>query len=129
MLAVKEIIEHEGELTFSSKEGYLFLNQARLRLDFENYVASRFILEFTQKLQIYKLTLESGISQSELQGLICILAHTDPNEMEPFEAIEKKIFEQNLGHIRLEKERENPVSVPSPATPASHPAFPARIPV
>lgn len=109
MLAVKEIIEHEGELTFSSKEGYLFLNQARLRLDFENYVASRFILEFTQKLQIYKLTLESGISQSELQDLICILAHTDPNEREPFEAIEKKIFEQNLGHIRLEKERENPV--------------------
>lgn len=107
---VKEIIEHEGELSFSSREGYLFLNQARLRLDFENYVASRFIQEFTQKLQIYKLTLESGISQPELQDLICILARTDPNEKEPFEAIEKKVFEQNLGHIHLEKEKKNQVS-------------------
>jgi HD-GYP domain-containing protein (c-di-GMP phosphodiesterase class II) len=109
MLAVKEIIQHEGELFFSSTEGYLFLNQARLRLDFENYVASRFIQEFTQKLKIYKLTLESGISQAELQDLVYVLTHIDSNEKEPFEAIEKKIFEQNLGHVRLEKERELPV--------------------
>ncbi len=106
MQAVKEIIEHEGELSFSSREGYLFLNQARLRLDFENYVASRFIQELTQRLKIYKLTLESGLSQAELQALLYILSHVDPSEREPFQAIERKVFEQNLGHIHLEQERE-----------------------
>ena len=110
MLAAKEIIQHEGELSFSSKEGYLFLNQARLKLDFENYVASRFIQELTQRLKIYKLTLESDISQAELQSLLYILAQVDPNEKEPFEVIERKIFEQNLVHIHLEREREHPVS-------------------
>ena len=52
MSIVERIIQQEGELSLSTKEGYLFLNQARLRLDFESYVATRFIIEFFQKLKI-----------------------------------------------------------------------------
>lgn len=106
MDSVKNIIEGEGELSLSTKEGYLFLNQARLRFDFENYVATRFIIEFFQKLKLYKLTLETGLGQEELQTLVYILVQIDPNEGEPYEALEKKIFEANLKNLHLEKEKQ-----------------------
>jgi HD-GYP domain-containing protein (c-di-GMP phosphodiesterase class II) len=106
MDSVKNIIEEEGELSLSTKEGYLFLNQARLRFDFENYVATRFIIEFFQKLKLYKLTFETGLKQEELQTLIYILVQIDPNEEEPYESLEKKIFELNLKNLHLEKEKE-----------------------
>lgn len=103
---VKNIIEEEGELSLSTKEGYLFLNQARLRFDFESYVATRFIIEFFQKLKLYKLTFETGFKQKELQTLIYIMVQIDPNEEEPYESLEKKIFEANLKNLHLEKEKE-----------------------
>ncbi|MCJ7497437.1 MAG: hypothetical protein MUO78_04805, partial [candidate division Zixibacteria bacterium] len=106
---VRELIEKEGELNLSTQEGYLFLNQARLRFDFENYVASRFILEFLKKLKIYKLALEAGLTQKDLQSLIYILAQIDTEDMEPFESLEKKIFEENLQNLHLEKEKESSV--------------------
>lgn len=107
---VNKIIEQEGELNLSTQEGYLFLNQARLRFDFESYVATRFILEFFQKLKIYKLTLELGLNQQELQSFIYILVQIDQNEKEPYDSLEKKIFEENLQHLCLEKEKEFSVS-------------------
>lgn len=106
---VKNIIEKEGELSLSTQEGYLFLNQARLRFDFESYVATRFIIELLQKLKIYKLTLEAGLEQEELQSLVYILVQADPNDKEPYEALEQRIFEKNLEHFRLEKEKESSV--------------------
>jgi len=109
MSLTQELIEKEGELNLSTQEGYLFLNQARLRFDFENYVASRFILEFLKKLKIYKLTLETGLTQNDLQSLIYILAQIDAEDKDPFESLEKKIFEENLQNLRLEKEKESSV--------------------
>lgn len=79
---ITRTIQAEGELSLSSREGFLFLNQARLRFDFENYVAIRFSLDFLQKLKVFKITFESGLNQQELQNFICILAHVDPNEKE-----------------------------------------------
>lgn len=107
---IEKIIQQEGELNLSTQEGYLFLNQARLRFDFESYVASRFVLEFLKKLKIHKLALEQGMNQEELQRFIYILVQVDLNGKEPYEALEKKIFEENLKHLHLEKEKEPAVS-------------------
>ncbi|MDH4222014.1 MAG: HD-GYP domain-containing protein [candidate division Zixibacteria bacterium] len=104
MSIIEIIIRQEEELSLSTKDGYLFLNQARLRFDFESYVAIRFIMELFQKLKLYKFSLESGIDQEEMQNFIYILVQFDSNVDDPYTSLENKVYENNIKHLHLEKE-------------------------
>lgn len=100
---VKALLEKVQEIFVKSKEGYLFLNETRLKFSFDGYVSSKFLMETFRKLQFESLIINSPLTPEELDEFVFILAHTDMECEYPFEALQKKIFSANIEHIKIEK--------------------------
>ena len=100
---IKALLEKEEEIFVKSKEGYLFLNEARLKFSFDGYVSSRFIMEIFRKLHFESLIISSPLSRGELDEFVFILAHSDMECENPFESLQKRILSSDIRHIRIEK--------------------------
>ena len=100
---IKTLLEKEQEIFVKSKEGYLFLNETRLRFSFDGYVSSKFLMETFRKLQFESLIISLPLTPEELNEFIFILAHTDMECEDPFESLQKRIISSNIQHIQIEK--------------------------
>jgi HD-GYP domain-containing protein (c-di-GMP phosphodiesterase class II) len=100
---VKSFLEKEEKIVLNSKEGYLFLNETRLKFSFEGYLSSRFVLEVFRKFQFEGLTVDSEVTVEELDQLVFLLAHAHRDCEDVFERLEKRIVDLGIRHIRLEK--------------------------
>jgi HD-GYP domain-containing protein (c-di-GMP phosphodiesterase class II) len=100
---VKNLLEKEERIILSSKEGYLFLNETRLKFGFEGYISSKFILEIFRKFQFESLIITPDLAKEELDELVFLFAHINPDCDDPFGRLEKKRSELSLQNIKLEK--------------------------
>jgi HD-GYP domain-containing protein (c-di-GMP phosphodiesterase class II) len=100
---VKSLAEKEEKIILNSKEGYLFLNETRLKFSFEGYISSKFLLEIFRKFQFESLTISSEVTQEELSDLVFLLAHADHGCEDVFGRLEKKIADSGVRNIKLEK--------------------------
>jgi len=101
--SVKSLLEKEGNVTLSSKEGHLFLNETRLKFSFEGYLSSKFILETFRKFQLGSLAMSPEVTKEELDELVFLLAHADSDCVDPFGKLERKVADLGIQHIKLEK--------------------------
>ncbi len=101
--ATRPLLENENEIYLKSKEGYLFLNDHRLRFSFDGYVSSKFLMDVFGRLQFEALTIDAGISPMELDQFIFILAHADSEAQDPFENLQEALRSSNLRGIEIEK--------------------------
>ncbi len=100
---IKTLLEKEDEIFLKSKEGYMFLNETRLKFSFDGYVSSKFIMEVFGKLQFESLIISSPLTPEELDEFVFILAHADMECEDPLENLQKRILASNVQHIRIEK--------------------------
>ncbi len=100
---METLLEKHEELYLKSKEGYLFLNDTRLKFSFDGYVSSKFLMDIFSKLQFEGLIINSGLVSTELDEFIFILAHADTEAQEPFETLEKKVLSSDIRNVKLEK--------------------------
>ncbi len=100
---ISALLEKEPEINLKSKQGYLFVNEARLKFSFDGYVASKFIMETFRKFGFESLIIEASVSRQELKEFIFILMQENVEGEDPFERLQKKLLSSNLQHIRLEK--------------------------
>ncbi len=100
---VKALLEKEQEIFVKSKEGYLFLNETRLKFSFNGYISSKFFMETFRKLQFESLIINSTLTPEELDEFVFILAHADTECEDPFESLQKRILSSSIQHIRIEK--------------------------
>jgi len=100
---VTALLEKEQEIFLKSKEGYLFLNEVRLKFSFDGYVSSKFIMETFRKLQFESLIISSPLSREELDEFVFILAKENMEGEDPFERFQTKILSSNIQHIHIEK--------------------------
>jgi len=100
---IKALLEKEQEIFVKSKEGYLFLNETRLKFSFDGYVSSKFLMETFRKLQFESLVISSPLTAEELDEFVFALAHADMECENPFESLQKRILSSNIQHIRIEK--------------------------
>jgi len=100
---VKGLLEKEEKIILSSKEGYLFLNENRLKFGFEGYLSSKFILEIFRKVQFESLIVSPEVTKEELDELVSLLAHANYDCEDPFGRLQKKTADLGLQHIKLEK--------------------------
>jgi HD-GYP domain-containing protein (c-di-GMP phosphodiesterase class II) len=101
--SVEALLKKEQEIYLKSKQGYLFLNETRLKFSFDGYVSSKFIMETLRKLGFESLIISSPLTREELNEFIFILAKTNVEGEDPFDQLEKKIVSSNVQHIRIEK--------------------------
>jgi HD-GYP domain-containing protein (c-di-GMP phosphodiesterase class II) len=100
---IRDLLEGTGEFLLKSKEGYLFLNDTRLRFSFDGYVASKFIVEMFRKFRFECITFSPPLIAEELNELVFILAHTDAEGEDPFENLQKRVVSSKVEHLRVEK--------------------------
>jgi HD-GYP domain-containing protein (c-di-GMP phosphodiesterase class II) len=100
---VKSLLEEEEKIILNSKEGYLFLNEARLKFSFEGYISSKFILEIFRKIQFESLTVSPEVTKEELDEFVFLLAHADYDCTDSFGRLEKKTADLGIRHIKPEK--------------------------
>ena len=100
---IQSLLEGTGEFLLKSKEGYLFLNDTRLRFSFDGYASSKFIGETFRKLQFECIFFSPPLNREELDEFVFILAHADAEGEDPFENLQKGVVSSNIEHLRVEK--------------------------
>lgn len=97
------LLEKEQRISLNYKEGYLFLNEIRLKFSFEGYVSSKFILETFRKFQFESLTIIPQVTKDELDDFVFLLARAHPEGEDVFGSLERKIVDSGIQHLRVEK--------------------------
>ncbi len=100
---INSLLEKEQEICLKSKEGYLFLNETRLKFSFDGYISSKFLMETFKKLQFESLVISLPLTLEELDEFVFILAHADTECEDPFENLQNRVLSSNIQHIRIEK--------------------------
>lgn len=98
-----DLLEKEEELFLKSKEGYLFLNETRLKFSFDGYAASRFLMEIFSKHQFEGVVFSPALTGQELDEFVSILAHADTEGEDPFESLQNRILASGIKNIEVEK--------------------------
>jgi HD-GYP domain-containing protein (c-di-GMP phosphodiesterase class II) len=99
----KNLLQKEEKIILNSKEGYLFLNEVRLKFSFEGYISSKFLLEAFRKFQFESLIVGSEVAKEELDQFVFLLARADHGCEDAFGRLEKKVADSDIRNIKLEK--------------------------
>ena len=100
---VESLLEKEQAINLKSKQGYLFVNETRLKFSFDGYVSSKFIMETFRKLGFESLNIETAVSLRELSEFIFVLTQDYGEGEDTFEGLQKRMLSSELSHIRMEK--------------------------
>lgn len=100
---VNDLLKREGQIQLKLKEGYIFLNETRLKFDFDGYSASRSLLDEFPKYDVESITIEPGISHTELDKFIYLFVHLDPEKEDTFETTQVQLDQVGIKHIKLGK--------------------------
>jgi HD-GYP domain-containing protein (c-di-GMP phosphodiesterase class II) len=101
MDVVNGFMEREGQIQLRFKEGYIFLNEIRLKFDVEGYSASRALLDDFPKYGIEGLTIESEITRREMDKFISFFSHLDSEKENTFEKVQAKLDQVGIENIKL----------------------------
>jgi HD-GYP domain-containing protein (c-di-GMP phosphodiesterase class II) len=101
----RRIIEREGALDLKLVGDFLFLNDARLRLDLSDYVAFSFVGSAMHRHEVGSFEVESGITKSDWAPFLTLLLQ-DPGLVDgPFARFVERLEASPARHIKL-----NPLS-------------------
>ncbi|MFH1335827.1 MAG: hypothetical protein ABII96_04865 [Candidatus Zixiibacteriota bacterium] len=100
---VSSLLEKEQAIALKSKQGYLFVNEIRLKFSFDGYVSSKFIMETFRKLGFESLVIEAAVTLQELSEFVFVLIQDYGEGEDTFERLQKRMLSSDLLHIRVEK--------------------------
>ena len=96
--------EREQTLELRVAGDFLFLNDARLRLDLANYVVFSFLTSALKKHGVGALEIQPGIERQEWVPFLTLL-HSEASAEEPFTRFVERLAASPVRHIRVEAER------------------------
>ena len=100
---VERILDSYQALYLQLKNGYLFLNDVRLKFDFAGYIGNKFLIEEMQRTRIGGIFIHPGVTQRELDKFIYLLVHLEAEPEELFEAIRTRLADIGAIHLVLEE--------------------------
>jgi len=80
--ALGQCFEFDSSATVHIADGYFFFNEERLRIDLNGYLATKYLQEAFQILEISGIRFDEGIEISTLSALFRLIAETLPRYME-----------------------------------------------
>lgn len=97
----RRIVDREGALELKLVGDFLFLNDARLRLDLSDYVAFSFVATSLHRHDVGSFELDAGITKADWAPFLTLLAQ-DPGPSEaPFQRFAERLGASNARHIRV----------------------------
>jgi HD-GYP domain-containing protein (c-di-GMP phosphodiesterase class II) len=102
---LQRLLGLEGELHLRLVGDFLFLNDARLRLDLTDYVAFSYVTGLFHRHAIGEAIVETGFQRADLAPFLSLLIdQADPDD--PFGHFIARLKDGSASHIRVEEERE-----------------------
>ncbi len=98
--------EAEGSLLLETLDGHLFVNEARLKFDFEGFAASKFMVGLLSCHNLGGFSFEPGISREELERFVALFKRP-PEELEGLPGL---FAQEKIIHIvpKQKAEKEDP---------------------
>lgn len=101
---VRRVLEREGLIELRMVGDFLFLNDARLRLDLSDYAAFSYVSGMLQRHGIGLLEIEIGFARQDIAPLLGLLlqdaASKDPDEA--FDRFEEKLKASSARHVGVQ---------------------------
>jgi HD-GYP domain-containing protein (c-di-GMP phosphodiesterase class II) len=110
---IARVLEREGVFDLRLVGDFLFLNDARLRLDLSDYAAFAQVTALLAKHGIGDIEIEPGVEGSDLARLISLLTGDVVKEEGAFDRFENKFRMTGAQHIRLGEARPEMQDAPS----------------
>jgi len=103
------LLEAEGNVLLETLDGHLFVNDARLKFDFEGFAASKFVVGLLASHNLGGFSFEPGISREELDRFV-MLFKKPPEELD---GLPDLFTQEQIKHIvpKQKAEKEDPKKI------------------
>ena len=98
----RRILDREGILDLKLVGDFIFLNDARLRLDLYDYLAFSYVAALLHKHWIGEIELEAALTREDLAPLISSMLQDAAAEDVAFERFHERLVASHAKHIRVE---------------------------
>lgn len=101
--------EAEGSVLLETLDGHLFVNDARLKFDFEGFAASKFVVGLLASHNLGGFSFEAGISREELDRFVALFKKP-PEELD---GLPDLFSREQITHIvpKQKAEKEDPKKI------------------
>ncbi|MGQ0561243.1 MAG: HD-GYP domain-containing protein [Gemmatimonadota bacterium] len=110
---VARILEREGVFDLRLVGDFLFLNDARLRLDLSDYAAFAQVTALLSRHGIGEIEIEPGVENQDLARLLSLLAGDVVKEEGAFDRFQAKFTMTGAQHIRIGEARPEQQEAPA----------------
>ncbi|HXF48164.1 MAG TPA: HD domain-containing phosphohydrolase [Verrucomicrobiae bacterium] len=106
---VNGLLEGEGNVLLETLDGHLFVNDARLKFDFEGFAASKFVVGLLASHNLGGFSFEAGISREELDRFVALFKKP-PEELD---GLPDLLAREQITHIvpKQKAEKEDPKKI------------------
>jgi HD-GYP domain-containing protein (c-di-GMP phosphodiesterase class II) len=98
----RRLLEREGLLELRVVGDFLFLNDARLRLDLSDYAAFSYVLGAFARHGIGRLEIGAGMARQDLAPFLSMLLQDGDSDEESFERFKERLERAGVSHIEVE---------------------------
>ncbi|MGB2697696.1 MAG: hypothetical protein WBD28_07535, partial [Candidatus Zixiibacteriota bacterium] len=88
---INDLLKRENHIQLKLKGGHVFLNENRLKFDFQGYTASRSLMDEFPRYMVESVTIEPGVNQMELNEFVCLFLDVDPEKGDAFAALQSRV--------------------------------------
>ncbi|MGH7466412.1 MAG: HD-GYP domain-containing protein [Longimicrobiales bacterium] len=99
--ACKRILDREERVDLKCVGDFLFLNDARLRLDLTDYLGFSYVAGLLHKHNVGEIEFEPGLRREDLVPLVSMLLQ-DAGPDDPFIRLRDRLFQTNARNLRIE---------------------------
>jgi HD-GYP domain-containing protein (c-di-GMP phosphodiesterase class II) len=100
---VRRVLEREGTVELRLVGDFLFLNDARLRLDLTDYAAYSYLSGLMSRHGVGTIELGTGFARQDIAPLISLLLQDAPKDPdEAFDRFAEKLGASTARHVRVE---------------------------
>jgi HD-GYP domain-containing protein (c-di-GMP phosphodiesterase class II) len=124
----RKLLEREGALELRVVGDFIFLNDARLRLDLSDYAAFSYVLGTFSRHGIGRVELGAGMARQDLAPFLSLLLQDGDHDEESFVRFTQRLAATGVAHIEVEPLRgaetlEDPGSADRTREAAKHTYF------
>jgi HD-GYP domain-containing protein (c-di-GMP phosphodiesterase class II) len=97
----RRLLEREGVLELRIVGDFLFLNDARLRLDLSDYAAFSYVLSALGRHGIARVELGAGMARQDLAPFLSLLLQDGGGDEQAFEKFRDRLAAAGVNHIEV----------------------------
>ncbi|MCI0531553.1 MAG: HD-GYP domain-containing protein, partial [candidate division Zixibacteria bacterium] len=96
-------LEQYPNIYLQLKNGYLYLNDLRLKFDFAGYIGNKYLIDEFQRAQIGMLQIQAGISSREVDKFSYFWSNFDEKVENPYESFQRRLTEIGVTNISIDQ--------------------------